>query len=154
MPDESRDLVFTRMAPLPAALLWRGWTEPALLTRWFTPTPWRTLDAEVDLRPGGIFRTVMQGPDGERHDHIGCWLEVVPHHRLAWTDALLPGFRPAPNPFVTATLTLDETADGTRYTAWVQHKDSTDRDRHAAMGFETGWAKALDQLVALMRESG
>jgi uncharacterized protein YndB with AHSA1/START domain len=160
-PDPGCDLVFTRLVRLPAPLLWRGWTEPALLTRWFTPAPWRTLDAEVDLRPGGIFRTVMQGPDGETHENLGCWLDVAPPRRLVWTDALLPGFRPAPNPFVTVTLTLEETAGeetageetagGTRYTAWVQHKDRAERDRHAAMGFEEGWGKALDQLVAVLR---
>lgn len=149
--DPARDLVFSRLVALPAQALWRGWTEPALLTRWFTPAPWRTLSAEVELRPGGIFRTVMQGPDGATVDHLGCWLAVEPHRRLVWTDALLPGFRPAPNPFVTATLTLEEKGADTLYTALVQHKDQADRDRHAAMGFEQGWGAALDQLVALMR---
>jgi uncharacterized protein YndB with AHSA1/START domain len=150
-PDPTRDLEFSRRVPVAPRDLWRGWTEPALLTRWFTPAPWRTLEAEVDLRPGGLFRTVMAGPAGERHDHVGCWLEVVPHSRLTWTDALLPGFRPAPNPFVTATLTFAEEAGGTRYHALVRHKDTADRDRHAGMGFETGWGQALDQLVALLR---
>lgn len=150
--DAARDLLFTRLVPLPARLLWRGWTEPALLTEWFCPAPWKATEAELDLRPGGVFRTVMQGPGGERHDHVGCWLVIEPHRRLTWTDALLPGYRPAPTPFVTATLTLEEGEGGTRYTAWVQHKDTADRDRHAAMGFEVGWAAALDQLVALMRD--
>jgi len=149
--DASRDLTFSRVVPVPARDLWRGWTEPALLTQWFCPKPWRTTEAELDLRPGGIFRTVMHGPAGERHDNTGCWLEVTPHSRLVWTDALGPGFRPTGKPFVTASLTLEETPDGTRYTAWVQHKDTEDRDRHAAMGFEAGWGAALDQLVALLR---
>lgn len=154
-PDAGRrDLLFTRLVPLPARLLWRGWTEPALLTSWFTPAPWRTLEAEVDLRPGGIFRALMRGPEGQQHDHLGCWLEVVPHTRLVWTDALLPGFRPAPNPFVTAVLTFEEEAGGTRYTARVMHKDEADRERHEAMGFQEGWGKALDQLVELMRGQG
>ncbi|WP_237213159.1 SRPBCC family protein [Falsiroseomonas oryziterrae] len=148
--DAARDLLFTRLVPVPARALWRGWTEPALLTQWFCPKPWRTTEAEVDLRPGGIFRTVMEGPSGERFDNAGCWLEVVPQSRLVFTDALGPGFRPTGKPFFTGTLTFEETPEGTRYTAWVQHKDAGDRDRHAAMGFEEGWGKALDQLVALV----
>jgi uncharacterized protein YndB with AHSA1/START domain len=148
--DPERDLLFTRIVKLAPEQLWRGWTEPSLLMEWFCPRPWKVTEAEVDLRPGGLFRTLMQGPAGERHDHAGCWLEVTPHSRLVWTDALLAGFRPAPNPFVTATLTLEPVEGGTRYTAWVQHKDAADRAKHAAMGFEEGWAKALDQLVELL----
>lgn len=147
-PAHTLDLVFTRVVPVPPRLIWRCWTEPALLVQWFTPHPWKTTHAEVDLRPGGAFRTVMQGPDGQVMDEpAGCWLEVVPHSRLVWTDALAPGFRPRANPFMTAILTFDEEAGGTRYTARVMHKDEADRERHAAMGFEQGWGAALDQLV-------
>jgi uncharacterized protein YndB with AHSA1/START domain len=145
------DLSFTRVVPLAPLLVWQAWTKPEHLVRWFTPAPWRTLEAEVDLRPGGIFRTVMQGPAGEHFDNVGCWLEVVPHQRLVWTDALEPGWRPSAKPFVSVILTLDAVAEGTRYTARVLHKDAADRDRHAAMGFQEGWGKALDQLVELMR---
>ncbi|GJI87352.1 hypothetical protein RugamoR1_05150 [Rugamonas sp. R1(2021)] len=52
---------------------------------WFTPAPWTTLEAECDLRPGGLFRSVMAGPNGERHDNFGCYLEVVENRRLTWT---------------------------------------------------------------------
>lgn len=146
------DLVFTRVVAVPPRLIWRCWTEPALLVRWFTPHPWKTIHAEVDLRPGGVFHTVMESPEGKVMDEPpGCWLEVVPHSRLVWTDALLPGFRPRPNPFVTAVLTFEEVAEGTRYTARVMHKDDADRERHAAMGFEHGWGAALDQLVGVAR---
>ena len=151
-PDARLDLVFTRTVPVPRRLIWRAWTEPAHLLRWFTPAPWQTVQAEVDLRPGGIFRTLMRGPEGQEHDHVGCWLVVEEPSRLVWTDALGPGFRPAATPFVTASLTLEEVPGGTRYTAHVMHKDEADRERHAAMGFEEGWGKALDQLVALTRE--
>ncbi len=147
--DPERDLLFTRVVQLTPQQLWRGWTEPALLTEWFCPRPWKVTEAAVDLRPGGRFRTLMQGPGGERHDHVGCWLDVTPHARLVWTDTLLPGFRPSPNPFCTATLTLDPVAEGTRYTAWVQHADAATREKHAAMGFEEGWSKALAQLIEL-----
>ncbi|MGG5823379.1 SRPBCC family protein [Falsiroseomonas sp. HW251] len=148
--DPSRDLLFTRVVALTPEQLWRGWTEPALLKEWFCPRPWRVTEAEVDLRPGGRFRTLMQGPNGEQHDHRGCWLELVPHRRLTWTDALLEDFRPGPNPFVTATLTLEPVAEGTRYVAWVRHKDAAEREKHEAMGFQEGWGKALDQLVELL----
>lgn len=148
------DLLLRRELPVPPRLVWAAWTEPRLLTQWFTPAPWRTTEAEVDLRPGGIFRTVMEGPNGERMDNAGCWLEVVPYTRLSFTDGLLPGFRPAGSGFMTGILTLEEIPGGTRYSALVLHKDAADRDKHEAMGFFQGWGTATDQLVALMQRVG
>lgn len=51
-------------------------------------------DPRLDLRPGGIFSTVMQSPEAQRFPNVGCYLEVIPNRKLVWTDALLPGFRP------------------------------------------------------------
>jgi uncharacterized protein YndB with AHSA1/START domain len=64
---------------------------------------------------------------------------------------LLPGYRPAANPFFTAILTFEKDGKGTRYTARAMHKDKADMEKHAAMGFADGWGKALDQLVAWAR---
>jgi len=154
-PDPSSDLVLERVIDVPPELVWAAWTEPEHLTQWFTPAPWTTPEAEVDLRPGGIFRTVMRSPDGDVNDEAGCYLEVVPNRRLVWTAALGPGFRP--NDFseggfpFTAEITLEPDGDGTRYTARVMHATSADRDAHAEMGFAEGWGAALDQLVAHMQ---
>lgn len=156
-PDADRDLVLDRTIPVPPDRVWAAWTTPALLTQWFTPAPWRTIAAEIDLRPGGIFRTVMQSPEGEEFPSAGCVLEVVEERRLAWTGALGPGFRPldaaaiAAAPFLfSAVITLEPHEGGTRYRALAIHADAAAREQHAAMGFHAGWGAALDQLVALM----
>ena len=149
------DLSFERIVPVPAAHLWRGWTDPEVLVKWFTPAPWVTTEAEVDARPGGIFRTVMRGPNGEGNEGTGCVLEAVPNRRFAWTGALAPGFRPQPAPeggfLFSAVIDFDEQQAGTRYRATVLHVTEADARRHAEMGFEAGWGAALDQLVALYR---
>ena len=63
---------------------------------WFCPKPWTTVECEIDLKPGGLFRTVMRTPEGkDMPPGIGCYLEVIENTRLSWTNALLPGFRPA-----------------------------------------------------------
>lgn len=153
--DPELDLVLRRDLPLPPDAVWRAWTEPDLLMQWFTPSPWRTTGAELELRPGGIFRTVMAGPAGEEGGGTGCILEVVPERRLVWTGALLPGFRPAVSesgvPVFTALIELEPLdGGGTRYTATVRHADAAGRDVHEGMGFEAGWGAALDQLVEVM----
>jgi uncharacterized protein YndB with AHSA1/START domain len=117
-------------------------------------------DDQIDLRPGGIFRTVMQSPEGEKFPNLGCYLEVVENERLVWTDALEPGFRPTRRTTdnaagggvsaFTAVITLATHGKGTRYTALAMHRSEAERKSHEEMGFHDGWGKALDQLVALM----
>src|SRR5262245_14220600 len=156
-PDPHLDLVLERVVDLAPELVWAAWTEPEHLKKWFAPDPWHTVDCEIDLRPGGIFRTVMRSPEGMNFPNIGCYLEVVPNQKLVWTGALLPGFRPLahdPNvPFrFTAVISLEPAGKATKYTATVLHSDEEDRKKHEALGFHSGWGKALDQLVALMKK--
>ena len=159
--NSTLDLSFTRIVNVPRALVWRAWTEPELLKPWFCPLPWKTIDCEIDLRPGGIFRTTMQSPEGVEFPNAGCYLDVVPLERLVWTNALLPGYRPS-NPtatcgdidtefMFTAMIQLADADQGTRYTATVIHADEAGCKKHAAMGFEGGWGTALDQLVAMIQ---
>jgi uncharacterized protein YndB with AHSA1/START domain len=97
---------------------WRGWTDPEFLMTWFTPSPWKTIGCEIDLRPGGIFATVMQSPEGQAFPNAGCFLEVVPARRLVWTSALAPGYRPAAEtpgvPLITAIRTFEPAGRGAR----------------------------------------
>ncbi len=155
-PDPDLDLVFERVVPLNRALIWRAWTTPALALKWFTPAPWKTVACELEPHPGGIFKVVMRSPEGEDFPMTGTWLDVVPHERLVWTNALAPGFRPADpgphGPTITAVITLEAHGAGTLYRAVAMHRNAADREAHAAMGFQEGWGKALDQLVEAVRD--
>ena len=159
-PDLKFDLSFSRVVDVPRPLLWRAWTEPELLKPWFCPLPWKTIACEIDLRPGGMFRTTMQSPEGMEFPNAGCYLEVVPNEKLVWTNALLPGYRPSQPAatcgaeeaafMFTAMIQLADAGEGTRYSATVIHADEVGCSKHAAMGFEAGWGTALDQLVAMI----
>jgi len=155
-PDPTHDLAFERRVDLPAETLWAAWTQPELLKPWFCPRPWTTVACEIDLRPGGIFSTVMRSPEGGEFPSIGCYLDVVPNRRLVWTNALGPGFRPVPASgidgffFFTGIVSFTPDGDGTRYRACVVHGTPEDCRKHADMGFTAGWNQALDQLIAFM----
>lgn len=154
--DPKLDLMLERVIDVPPHLVWLAWTTPEHLCKWFTPKPWKTVACEIDLRPGGKFFTTMESPEGEQFPNAGCYLEVVPNQRLMWTDALQPGYRPAPPPeagnplggFMTAIIQMEPAGSGTKYTAIALHHDDAARGKHEAMGFKEGWGKALDQLVA------
>jgi uncharacterized protein YndB with AHSA1/START domain len=162
-PNPELDLMFERVIDVPKELVWAAWTTPDQLKKWFTPAPWKTVDCEIDLRPGGIFRTVMRSPEGQDFPNLGCYLEIVNNEKLVWTNALEPGFRPA-NPAVesaahecagfsvTAVIAFESHANGTKYTALVMHADKEARAKHEKMGFHDGWGTALDQLVAMIKQ--
>lgn len=149
--DPKLDLVLERNIDVPRQLVWTAWTTPKHIRQWFVPAPWTITDCEIDLRPGGSFRTVMRSPEGQEFPNIGCYLDIVPNERLIWTDTLLPGYRPSENPFFTAILTLEPQGSGTRYTAIALHRDEAGRKKHEEMGFEEGWGTVADQMVAYIK---
>ncbi len=155
MIDPELDLVLERVVDVSCELVWAAWTRPEHLKKWVTPAPWTTVDCQIDLRPGGVFSTVMRSPEGEEFPNLGCYLEIVPNRKLVWTDTLEGEFRPSRRepgancPFhFTATILMEPHGKGTRYTAIAMHKDTASRTKHEEMGFHEGWGAALDQLVA------
>lgn len=147
------DLVLERVVDVRPELVWRAWTEPEHLMRWFTPAPWKTIACEIDLRPGGLFSTTMRSPEGQDQEpSVGCFLEVVENRKLVFTDALGPGYRPTGAPFMTAMVLLEPEGSGTRYTAIAMHTDAAGKNKHEEMGFHDGWGKALDQLVNVAKK--
>lgn len=156
--SDHNDLVLERTLNAPRDLVWKAWTDPAHLKQWFAPKPYEITELELDLRPGGIFRLRMVGPDGfdTGHGSPGCVLEVVEGEKLVWTSALAPEYRPAEmgdgcESFpMTAVITFADAGNGkTLYRAVALHKDGADRDMHEKMGFQDGWGTCATQLEKL-----
>jgi uncharacterized protein YndB with AHSA1/START domain len=141
------DLEVSRLLAAPCEAVWRAWSEPELLEQWWAPAPLGTRVIELDLRPGGAFRTLMVMPGGaEVPSTTGIFVQVVPGHRIVFTDALAPDWRPSADPFFTAVISMEDRDGSTLYTARALHKDIGARQRHAELGFEAGWTRSMEQL--------
>ena len=154
---ESRDLTLERLFDAPRDLVWRAWTDPEQLRKWWAPKPYEIAECEMDLRPGGKFHTRMIGPEGFDSSGTGCFLEVVDGERLVWTSALGEGWRPnvlaaedCGGLAFTAIVTFEDAGEGrTRYRVTAMHKNAQDSEAHARMGFHEGWGTCADQLGAV-----
>ncbi|MCP2266006.1 SRPBCC family protein [Promicromonospora thailandica] len=145
------DLTVSRVIRAPRAAVWDAWADPASLEQWWVPAPQVCRVRELDLRPGGSFRTELSQDGVEFGPHItGCFLAVDELERIVFTDALVAGWRPAPTSFVTAVITMEDHPDGTAYRATALHRDAADRDRHEELGFHDGWGTVTRQLAALV----
>lgn len=144
--NPTTDLKLQKIAKASPEQIFKAWTTPEHLKKFFAPHPWKTVDAKVDLRIGGEFSSTMQSPEGQQFPNTGCFLEIIPNQKLVFTDTLAPGFRPVEKPFFTAIITLEKHPEGTLYTAYALHKNAEDKKTHAEMGFEEGWGQVFKQL--------
>jgi len=89
--ERERGLVITRILDAPRDVVFRAWTEPDRVARWWGPQGFVTTYCDMDIRPGGAFRVCMRSPEGAEHWKQGIYREIVVPERLeftfAWEDA-------------------------------------------------------------------
>lgn len=142
--DEPSALCLRRRYPVPAEKVWRAWTDPQALIRWFGPgEPDSVTVAEVDLRVGGRYHIVFHTPDGEDHDVGGVYLEVVPHRRLVFSWA----WRSTPERVSRVTLELEPQRDGGCELLFTHDRFF---DAAARVNHEGGWRPTFDKLDAFL----
>ena len=143
MAGASRAAVhLTRLVAAPRATVFRAWTDPAVLQRWWGPPGFSCPSAEIDLRVGGRYRIAMQPPDGEVFHLSGRFQEVDPPRRLVYSWCWEGAAEPAET-----LVTVEFHARG-RSTEIVLHHalfaTVALRDRH-----RQGWGGCLDRLETL-----
>ncbi|MCA0940962.1 SRPBCC family protein [Yangia mangrovi] len=149
--DPETDLSFTRTIAAPPELLWECWTTPEHIKQFFVPKPHSVTSCDIDLRVGGRFNTTFN-VEGNEMQNNGVWLEVVPQRRLVFSDAYSEGWKPAPDPFMTAIVEFESDGNGgTRYTATARHRSAEARQTHEQMGFYDGWGTVATQLEEYAR---
>ena len=145
------DLGLQRVIRAPRALVWRAWTDPAQLAKWWVPAPTVARVDKLDVHPGGGFVTMMSDDGVEFVPHTDqVFLVVEPEQRLVFTNAIDSTWRPAtPAPVpLTAEITFSDHPDGTDYRVVVRHGDPAAKAYHEELGFFEGWGSVTGALAA------
>jgi len=137
-----RVLTITRTFDAPRELVFKAWTEPERLMRWWGPRGFTMTSCEMDLRPGGAYRFHLRSPEGTEHRTRGVFREIIEPERLvmtrAWVDA-----EGKPGHETLLTLSFADQGGKTKLTLHQAIFESvTARDLH-----QGGWSSSLDCLA-------
>ena len=147
LPTDEQILI-TREFDAPRHLVWQAWTTPELVKRWWNAKRGEVTVAEIDLRVGGKWRSVMVTEDGFEVAFHGEYREIVPNERLVSTEAY-EGIPDADEHATLNTMTLTEVDGRTTLTILVEHPTKEGRDMQIASGMEAGMQDAFDLLEEL-----
>ena len=146
LPAETQILI-TRHFPAAPALVYRAYTTPELVSRWWPGRRGVMTSCEIDLRVGGRWRYAMEANGGFEVAFNGVYEEVVTDERLAFTEV----FEAIPGAEGRSKVTFEQRDGGTLLSILVDHPSREMRDAHINSGMEEGMQEsmdALDQLVA------
>jgi uncharacterized protein YndB with AHSA1/START domain len=137
-----REILITREFDAPRHLVYRAWTTPELVKRWWSGQRGEVISAEIDLRVGGKWRWVMVAHGGFEVAFHGLYREIVPDERIVTTEV----FEGMPEGEALNTLTFTEEDGRTTLTLLVEHSSREHRDAHVSSGMEAGMQESMDAL--------
>jgi uncharacterized protein YndB with AHSA1/START domain len=141
LPADTQILI-TREFNAPRHLVFKAWTTPELIRRWWNADRGTVTIADVDLRVGGAWRYMMTANGGFEVAFHGEYREIIPDERIVSTEI----YEDAPEAEAVTTLTLTESGGRTTLTLLVQHTSQEHRDLHINSGMEDGMQDAMDLL--------
>ena len=144
----SGEVRIERVIDAPREEVFRAWTDPEVLSRWWGPGEFTTPFAEVDLRPGGDYLLVMQPPHGDPMHLAGTFREVVAPERLVYTWRWARGW-----PDLAESLVTVEFHDLGERTRVVLVHGGLDDSPYGPDPHRMGWESGLDKLVATLERS-
>ena len=144
MPTD-REVRVERVFDAPRERVWAAFNDPALIPEWWGP--FETRVDQMDVRPGGHWRYVSRGPDGDESGFRGTYREVTSPERVVRTFE----WEPMPGHVMVESATFEDLGDRTRVITTMQFHSPEERDGMVGSGMEWGLNASyvrLDQLLA------
>jgi uncharacterized protein YndB with AHSA1/START domain len=141
----NEQILIAREFDAPRHLVWKAWTTPELVRRWWHAKRGEMTVCDIDLRVGGTWRYVMVANGGFEVGFHGEYREIVPYERLVSTE-VYEGIPDAEEHAALDILTLAEVDGRTTLTILVEHPTREGRDAHINSGMEDGMQDAMDLL--------
>ena len=144
-----RRLIVERVFDAPRALVWKAWTEPEHLARWWGPRGWTTTNYEMEVRPGGVWHYCMRGPGGEESWGKAVYREIVEPHRIVYLDTFsdAEGNTVEGMPAVLITFEFAEHDGKTKITSRGEFASVEELESVLAMGVVQGLTETWDRLA-------
>jgi uncharacterized protein YndB with AHSA1/START domain len=141
---DPRSIIGTRVFDAPRALVFSVWTDPKHLAQWWGPNGFTTTTSSFDMRPGGVWRFVMHGPDGRDYQNRITFEEIVPPTRIVYRHGGDEDVEPVR---FTTTVTFQDLGSKTRITMRLDFPTAAERDRvNREYGADQGLAQTLMRL--------
>jgi uncharacterized protein YndB with AHSA1/START domain len=137
-----REIRMTRELNAPRDLVFEAHTSCEHMSRWWGPRKYEVASCDIDFRPGGRWRIVHRGPDGEEYAFRGEYREIQRPERIVWTFE----FEGWPGNVSVETLTLEERDGRTVLTASSRYDTTEQRDQMLEAGMEDGARESFERL--------
>lgn len=148
-PASDREIVATRIFDAPREIVWRMWTDPEHIAKWWGPDGFTNTIQHMDVRPGGEWEFIMHGPDGTDYKNKFVYVEVTSPRRIVYDHVTGPLFR--------SSVTFAEVGEKTRVHVRMRFDDASIREHvakefHAIEGLEQNLNHLADRLAAVADE--
>jgi len=141
-----QEIVMTRLFDAPRELVFKTYTDPNLIPRWWGPSVLSTTVEKSEVRPGGLWRIVQRDPEGNEFAFHGVYHEIVPPERVVRTFE----YEGAAGHVLLETATFEEFEGKIRLTATSVFQSVEDRDAMVRSGMEQGASESMDRLAELL----
>lgn len=140
------EIQMTRVFDAPRELVFKAFTDPDLIPKWWGRRKDTTTVDKLDMRPGGAWRFITNSTDGEEHAFHGEIRDIVPPERLVWTFE----WEGLPGHISTDTTIFEEDNGNTKVTTTTLFDSVEDRDGMLQSGMEEGAGESYDRLAELL----
>jgi uncharacterized protein YndB with AHSA1/START domain len=146
-----REIVISRVFDAPLEMVWDAWTDPNQVVKWWGPRGFTTTIHEMDVRPDGVWRHTMHGPDGANYPGKSVFAEVIKHKRIILTHS--GGKEGGPSANFHSTWTFEVEGDQTKVTIRMMFDSTQARDMVIKeFGAIEGGKQTLQRLGKYLRD--